>query len=65
MKKQIDALVAANNDDAQAGSETYISTYQKTCSAVVKGLTAAQLAECERLVQEWNSTGPDALTKAQ
>jgi hypothetical protein len=64
MKTQIDALIADNHDDAQPGSDTYIGTYQKTCTDVVKGLTAAQLAECERLVEEWNSTGPDAATQA-
>jgi hypothetical protein len=65
MKKQIDALIAENNDEAQPGSEDYIKSYQRICSEVVKNLTPAQRAECESLVEEWNSTGPDATTKAQ
>jgi hypothetical protein len=64
MKDQIDALIADKTYGAQPGSDTYIGVYQKTCSDVVKGLTPAQLEQCEKLAEEWNTTAPNASTQA-
>jgi hypothetical protein len=64
MKDHINELIAARHDGAQPGSEDYIKSYQGICSEVVKHLTAEQKAECERLVEEWNTTGPDPVTQA-
>jgi hypothetical protein len=64
MKDHINELIAANNEGAQPGSQDYISSYQGICSEVVKDLTPEQLADCGRLVEEWNATGPDPTTQA-
>lgn len=64
MKNQINELIATRHDGAQPGSQDYIKNYQGICSEVVEALTLQQKAECERQVEEWNTTGPDSTTQA-
>jgi hypothetical protein len=64
MKDQIVERVTKKDRDALPGSKEFISAYQEACTALLAGLTPAQLVECERLVDEWNSVGPDSTTQA-
>ena len=64
MKDHINELIAASHDGAQPGPQDYIKSYQGICSEVVEDLTPEQKAECERQVEEWNTTGPDPTTQA-
>jgi hypothetical protein len=64
MKDHINQLIATSQDGALPGSQDYIKSYQAICSEVVENLTPQQKAECERQVEEWNTTGPDATTQA-
>jgi hypothetical protein len=64
MKQQIADRIAAKDQDAVPGTKEHISIYQTACSELVKSLTPVQLAECERLVEEWNTAGPDPVTQA-
>jgi hypothetical protein len=64
MKERIAEGIAAKDKDAVPGTKEHIAVYQKACSELVEGLTPTQRAECERLVQEWNTAGPDPVTQA-
>jgi hypothetical protein len=64
MKEQINQCIRQLAKDAVPGSKQYISAYQLACTQVVDGLTPAQRADCERLSEQWNATGPDATTRA-
>jgi hypothetical protein len=64
MKEEINRHIEANEPNAVAGSKDYIASYQEACTNVIAALTPAQLAECERQAEEWNTTGPDATTQA-
>jgi hypothetical protein len=64
MKDQIIARVSTTHKDALPGSKEFISAYQQACTALIAAFTPAQTAECERLVDEWNSVGPDPTTQA-
>jgi hypothetical protein len=64
MKDRINELIAARHNGASPGSEDYIKNYQAICSQVVKDLTPQQRADCERHVEEWNTTGPDPMNQA-
>jgi hypothetical protein len=64
MKDQIVARVSATDKDAFPGSKEFIATYQEACTALIAGFTPAQHAECEQLVDQWNSVGPDPTTQA-
>jgi hypothetical protein len=64
MKDHINELIAARHNGALPGSQDYIKHYQGICSEVMEALTPQQEAECERQVEEWNTTGPDPTTQA-
>jgi hypothetical protein len=64
MKPEIAKHAAAKDPTALPGTSAYIIAYQKNCSKVIKRLTPAQLAECQRQADEWNSAGPDATAQA-
>lgn len=65
MKHEITELIQAEVASADPGSQSYITRYQKACSDLIDSFTPEMLAECEAQVEEWNTTGPDAATKAQ
>jgi hypothetical protein len=64
MKDRIAERISQTVPDAKKGDDDYISSYQKACTHVIAALSPAEVAECERLADQWNATGPDPLTKA-
>jgi hypothetical protein len=64
MKDRIAEHISSKLPYAEIGDKDYISSYQEACSKVIAALTPAELAECERMGDQWNATGPDPLTKA-
>jgi hypothetical protein len=65
LKDRIAQLAAHEDPDCKPGTEEYLASYQGNCSNVLKGLTEEEAAECKKLAEEWNSTGPDGVTKAR
>lgn len=63
-KDAIMERMAINAPGVTQEDDAWISTYQKACTDVITDLTPEETKECENLAKEWNSTGPDATTKA-
>jgi hypothetical protein len=64
MKERIAEGILAEDSNALPGSRAFLLHYQKQCSKVIMELTEEEKGECERLVQEWNTNGPDPEAKA-
>jgi len=65
MKNDITEVIKGKVASADPGTRDFITNYQKSCSEVIESLSPGKLAEFEAQAEEWNTTGPDAATKAQ